>query len=124
MIWIPAFTFSNAGHHDALCLTDNGKCLLFGADNQMALGIVPNISYANDNIMLKHGEKLILYTDGVSEAVDLKNNEYGVDRLKKLILKHRTLSCNSLAQTIVNDTIQFEAGNRFDDITLLILRRK
>jgi serine phosphatase RsbU (regulator of sigma subunit) len=118
------FTFSNAGHHETLCLTEENKCISFGISMQMALGIMPDNSYTNDYMTLKPGEKLILYTDGISEAVDLNNNEYGVDRLKKLILKHKKLSCNSLAQTIVDDVIEFEKGNRFDDITLLILSRK
>ena len=118
------FTYSNAGHHEALLLTADAQCSEFGLSKQMAMGVMPDIQYTFDSIELNFGEKIILYTDGVTEAVDPENNEYGLVRLKNLIMENKNSTCDSLAETIVGDILKFEDGNRFDDITLLILQRK
>ena len=117
------FTFSNAGHHEALRLTADNKCLPFSFSKEMAMGIMPDIKYSIDKIKVKHGEKIIFYTDGVIEAVDSENNEYGTARLKQIIQKNTKMDCKLMAESIANDVIEFEKGNRFDDITILIFER-
>jgi serine phosphatase RsbU (regulator of sigma subunit) len=118
------FTYSNAGHLDAFHLTSEGQCRTFGSSSQMVLGVVTGMKYTLGSINLYPGEKIILYTDGVTEALNSKDEEYGLERLNRFILKNKKVGCEVLAKGIVDDVIKFENGVRFDDITILILERK
>ena len=115
-------SYANAGHHTAILVRDS-HIIRTGNLNNIALGILNDAEYETCSRKTNVDDILILYTDGIPEAISLKNEEYGEDRLEKLVLKNKELSLNELCDTIVNDVVSFEAESRFDDITLLAFKR-
>ena len=73
--------------------------------------------------LLKKDDLVVMYTDGVFEAVSPVNKEYGEERLMDLIVKNRNLEINEICLSILSDLEVFEQGSRFDDVTLVALRK-
>jgi sigma-B regulation protein RsbU (phosphoserine phosphatase) len=85
------------------------------------IGMMPDLIVEERTIDLKSGDRLILYSDGITDAIDATEQNYGVPRLQKTILEHRTDSVEKLADAIFNDVVSFEGdAPQFDDITLLV----
>jgi sigma-B regulation protein RsbU (phosphoserine phosphatase) len=71
-----------------------------------------------------HGDTLLLYTDGVTEAVDPEYNEYGEERLGILLKQCAKLSCQEIINAVKADVKVFtKEAEQSDDITLLALKR-
>ena len=115
-------SYANAGHHAAILIRDN-SIIRPKKLNNIALGIFEDAEYETCLNKTNINDIIILYTDGVPEAVSLEEEEYGEERLEKLVLKNKELSLDELCDTIVNDVVCFEAENRFDDMTLLAFKR-
>jgi serine phosphatase RsbU (regulator of sigma subunit) len=73
---------------------------------------------------LKSGDSLLLYTDGLSEARDGAGDEYGVERLTRLLSGCQSLAPQSLLSDCLEDLKRFSAGARkADDLTMMAIRR-
>lgn len=116
--------YANAGHHEFICSNLDNKIEPGGLLNNIALGIYDETKYTTSEIKLEPEESLILYTDGIIEAPNKNNEEYGLTRLVKLIENSSTRSIEGLGNLITKDALEFEKDERFDDITILILKRK
>lgn len=118
------FRYVNAGHNPPLHLPydsdqfrelDKGG-LLLGALQAMA-------PYQETDIPLKQGDIVVFYTDGVNEAQTEKGDkEFGEDRLRECILKHRDKSAHYIQDQIIHAVNTFTEGHQFDDLTLLIFK--
>ncbi|MCP4178563.1 MAG: SpoIIE family protein phosphatase [bacterium] len=136
--------YANAGHHDAIILNNNRDNSLgqisdftkhfnklsscraynsFGSLSNLPLGIMEDATYKAGHKLLKTGDSIICYTDGVTEAISPSEEEYGDNRLCELIVKNKNLSPLKLLEKIIKEVTDFEEGNRFDDITVMIFRR-
>jgi serine phosphatase RsbU (regulator of sigma subunit) len=115
--------YANAGHHDALGIKTDGEFVKFGAKNRVALGVIPDIQYIEESNTVLPGEKILFCTDGVYEAVSPDNEEYGEERLKNLLAENENFNCEKLCSKIVDNVRAFEKNIKFDDITILILKR-
>jgi serine phosphatase RsbU (regulator of sigma subunit) len=115
-------TYANAGHHTGIFLRNN-KIIRAENFKNIALGIYDQAEYKTGKIDALIGDTIILYTDGISEAVSPEGKEYGEKRLEKLILTNKDLHLDTLCDTIIKDVTVFECENRFDDITLLAFKR-
>ena len=83
------------------------------------LGLQEDWDCAIKEVRLVPGDTLVLYTDGVTEAMNRGGEEFGEDRLIELVLTHSRLPVSALLRSIVNDVLHF-AGKEFqDDITLV-----
>lgn len=69
------------------------------------------------------GDILVLYTDGVTEATDQSEEEFGESRLIDAIFKNRNLSAQDLAQTVSAEALEFCRGKQNDDITIAVTKR-
>ncbi|MCF7792102.1 MAG: SpoIIE family protein phosphatase [Victivallales bacterium] len=118
-----AFTYSNAGHHDFICIDSNKNVTSAGTLNNTALGLFEEVNYQTVRESLKPGQALTLFTDGIIEAPDENNNEYGIDRLKKFYAENYQNDLKLFGDLIFKDVLEYQEGNKFDDITLLILKR-
>jgi sigma-B regulation protein RsbU (phosphoserine phosphatase) len=110
---------ANAGH-PSLLLRNNQKQVLSKAKaSGPPLGILSNISYNQEEILLKNGEIVFIYTDGVTDPKNSNNAHYGVERLCDML---KTAE-NSLEDFIINleKSIQQFVGNKqkFDDLTAM-----
>jgi sigma-B regulation protein RsbU (phosphoserine phosphatase) len=88
------------------------------------LGIVAEQQFRVENINMGHGDVLVMFTDGITEAQDRSGTLYGEDRLRDLIRIHHAAGAEHVAQAILEDVQQFSAGARYaDDKTLIVIRR-
>ncbi len=116
------FTYVNAGHNPPFLLRQDGsvKCLDKGG---LILGTIPGVPYEQETIKLAPGELLLMYTDGVSEAMNNAEEEFGDERIAKLLQEHSSLSPQELLAKLEADVVAFAGSNEFeDDFTLLAAR--
>jgi len=118
------FLYANAGHHSAISLTSSGEYKEFGVMGNTVLGMFPDQVYHVGEASLSPEETLILYTDGIIDAISPNNDMYGNEHLKQILVDSASLSPDALIDKVVSDVKSFEDDSRFDDITILALRRK
>lgn len=116
-------TYVSAGHNYPLMLKDGSiDTILLKADG-IALGVEQNITLEERMIQLDRGDLLVLYTDGVTEAIDRQEQEFGEERLIALAQQYSNLPAAEVITHIRDEVIRFSDGQpQFDDITLLILK--
>ncbi len=114
--------YSNAGHNPPLLLRHKGGTEALH-DGGVALGVLPEATYDERPIALGLGDVLVLYTDGVSEAENESNEQFGTDRLEAVIRAHPSASAAELVSFVVQ-AVEDWAGERgpSDDLTLLVMR--
>ena len=117
------FTYANAGHDLPYVRRHGGECEELRARG-MPLGLMPQMSYEEKEIMLDTGEAALFYSDGLVEAHDPKGEMFGFPRLHSLVAEHGGEE-NSLEETLLEELYSFvgEGWGQEDDITLLTLRR-
>lgn len=112
--------FTNAGHNPPLLVRANGECVRLEAGGSV-LGAFPNASFTEDKIELQHGDRLVLFTDGLTEALDECGEQFGEQRLIELLRDHRGQNAEDLKETLFNAAGQF-CGNAFrDDAALMVI---
>lgn len=116
------FVYSNAGHNPPLLIKPNGE-FRFVEYGDLPLGMFRNMHYHQHFIRFETGQTLVLYTDGITEATNEKDEEYGRERFAELVLKGIHLSAKDLIEFIREDLIKF-TGQQFlnDDGTLFIVK--
>jgi len=114
-------TYANAGH-DLPYLHRNGEAEELRARG-MPLGLMPGMSYEENEIVLDGGEGVFFYSDGLVEAHDPKGEMFGFPRLRALVAEHGEE--RSLEDSLLEELYSFvgEGWEQEDDITLLTLRR-
>lgn len=117
-------TIVNAGHMAPLLRDVHGRVQKVGAEESgLPLGIKPDTEYKQTQITLAPGDMLLLYTDGVTEAMTAANEIYGLKRLTEF-LNHAPLEVEPLGEALVEDVEKFCAGEpQRDDICLICFRR-
>ena len=113
-------SYANAGHCPPM-LMRNGSCLRL-KEGGPVLGIFPGRSYVQDEVELRAGDFLVLFTDGVTEAGNLSGQEFGEDRLQQLLTSGRNLSAAAMREQIMNAVTEFSGGIVDDDVTLMVLK--
>ena len=113
--------YVNAGHN-APFLIRRGRGLERFPATAMVLGIDPNCSFETRAARIGPGERLLLYTDGISEAFNMREEEYGEPRVAAFLEAHAALSSEELIQGLVNDVLAFCGAARLkDDMTLMTI---
>ena len=114
--------YSNAGHNLPFYLSRDGVSPLenFGG---ISLGLVEGSPYATGRMLLRPGDALLLYTDGVTEAMDLAKTLYSDERLEQFLGTNRSSAPRQIIGDLASDVRHF-AGQapQSDDITVLALR--
>ena len=77
--------FSNGGHNSPYILRANGNVEQLPVSTNCIVGAISDVEFSNDKTSLGVGDTLILYTDGVNEATNADNQEYGDDRMERLL---------------------------------------
>jgi sigma-B regulation protein RsbU (phosphoserine phosphatase) len=113
----------NAGHPPAL-VGRNGKIDKISATG-LPLGMFANQKFSVENLKLEAGEMLILYTDGVPDALNSHNEEYGMSRFADVATASWPLGPEKLVANCLADVSKFREGRpRFDDISIMGIRRQ
>ncbi|MFK7952675.1 MAG: GAF domain-containing SpoIIE family protein phosphatase [Ekhidna sp.] len=119
--------FSRAGHCPTLMYCSKKKEVNFLECDGMGLGMVRNSSYEkyvqSNIISYNSGDTLLLYTDGITEAKDDKDQQFGSERLKESFTSHALKSPELVKEGIISDLLEFIQSEEIDDdYTLVIVR--
>jgi serine phosphatase RsbU (regulator of sigma subunit) len=118
-----AVRFCNAGHLPGLVLHGDGAAEWLG-NGGPPLGLLPGASYVRGEACLGPGDLLVIYSDGITEAVDPDDEMYGRERLADVCAQHQNEPLGDLAAAIDRDLADFVKGVPFhDDRTVVLLRR-
>ena len=113
--------YSNGGHNLPYYLHHSGVSPLENTGGR-ALGIVEQSPYASGRMVLGPGETLLLYTDGITEAMDPSDSLYSDQRLERFLASNRSSSPRQMIGELVSDVRHFAGGApQSDDITALAL---
>jgi sigma-B regulation protein RsbU (phosphoserine phosphatase) len=113
--------YVSAGHNPALLQRGSGEMELLKATG-VPLGMFPNSSWKEESVTLERGDLLCVYTDGVSEALDAADEEFGLDRLGRLLTPGAPVE--ELCRSVFDAVEEFAADvPQYDDQTLLLIRR-
>lgn len=116
-------TYVNAGHNPPLLFRGNtGGVILLGAKG-IALGVLDDINLEEIQLDLGSNDTVVFYTDGVTEAIDAKEEQFGQERLINLVVENSHLSASSLVDKVKSEVVDFSIGQpQFDDLTLVVLK--
>lgn len=116
--------FSCAGHNPPLLLRADSDKPDELTTHDIALGVLEEVELHEQEVDLLPGDILVCYTDGVTEAINLSEDAFGVPRLIDIIKAHRNESAEAILAAINTSFHDFTNGSPpFDDVTLLILKR-
>jgi serine phosphatase RsbU (regulator of sigma subunit) len=117
--------YVNAGHNPPLLLRKGSDEMVALRGKGIALGVKQNIRLEENVIDIGPGDTLVLYTDGVTEAVNEKGEAFGEERLKLAIRESRDATAREIILRIQDAVIAFAGTmHQFDDITLLVAKVK
>ena len=112
--------YVNAGHNAPIVLHQDGSHHRL-QEGGGVLGVFPTQTFAVGAMQLEAGDRVVLFTDGVTEASDPQNEEFGEERLVQLLEQNRACSAGEIQKKILDAAGAFCQGNWHDDATLLIL---
>ncbi|MEJ2615991.1 MAG: PP2C family protein-serine/threonine phosphatase [Ignavibacteriaceae bacterium] len=117
-------TYCNAGHNEPFLFSKENKLTKLSTGGLVA-GIVPSYPFEEAAFSMLPGELLILFSDGITEAMNNNEEEFGDDRLMEVIVNHRTESPEKLIEIIFKYVKKFcDNTAQMDDMTIVIIKRK
>ena len=118
------FTYASGGHDSPLIVHPDGSSNLLPLTGGIVLGIVPDLDYQENIISLAPGDTVICYTDGVTEAMNSRGEQFGIERLRQTFLDSPPRDARDAVQKIFDAVNGFAEGAiQSDDITCLTLCR-
>lgn len=113
--------YVSCGHLPALLVRSGGPVERLDSTNTV-LGLFNKWTCESRELQLCPGDVLVLYTDGVTEAFNDQNEEFGEERLIEVLRRHRTLSSKKLLDVIVGEVQRHSPREQQDDLTLIVAR--
>ena len=118
-----SLTFLNAGHNPPLIVHTGGTMEQLAAGG-LPLGIMGDAEFREGRTQLRPGDVLVIYSDGVSEAVNPNGEEFGPTRLYEVVARNLDASAGGIRDRIESALTKFCQGTpAADDITLVIVKR-
>ncbi len=115
-------TYSNAGHNPPYIINKDGKVIALESTGDIVIGVMDGITYHEAEVRLEKGERLFLFTDGVTEALNDKGDFYMEARLEKILANAQTLTAREMIAKVSMDLSQFTKGApQSDDITMMAI---
>jgi len=117
-------TYANGGHNPPLIVHKDSTSSLLPQTEGLALGLLPDYEYQQNTVTVEPGETLVLYTDGVTEAMNADEEEFGVERLQQIFADPHPHEAHAITQLIFNAVDEFAGDTpQSDDVTCLTLCR-
>jgi phosphoserine phosphatase RsbU/P len=110
--------YANAGHNPPLVARTNGDVERLRASGTV-LGVFPDAEYLGAEAALQSGDRLLLYTDGITEARNHDEEEFGIERLTAILTRNRHLGAAELHAVVMDEVTRFATAGFQDDATLL-----
>jgi len=112
-------SYTNAGHCEPILVRQNGECIRVNHGG-VVLGVFPEWQYKQEHLDLDPGDRLVLFTDGITETVNAGNEEFGEERLLDVLRENRALDAESLQKRVMAAVADFSGGSFQDDATLIV----
>ena len=117
------FQYVNAGHNPPYLVHASGEIEQLSVGG-LLLGMFPEATYESATLKLQAGDVLVLYSDGVTEARNDADDEYGEERLTAFLAKNRGLDPEKLVESLIRTVNEFSKdGKPGDDVTVTVIRR-
>lgn len=117
-----ALSYANGGHNPPYVRHCDGSVETLGGAGGLVLGAMPGMKYPQHSFQLRPGDRLVLYTDGVTEAFNPAEEAYGEHRLVEEVKAHGDVAAATLVERICRSVTVFSgAAPQSDDITLTVL---
>jgi sigma-B regulation protein RsbU (phosphoserine phosphatase) len=117
-------SYCNAGHNPPYVIKNNGEVSVLPMSQDPMAGAIEGLDYHVASLKLDHGDALLLFTDGVTEAMNTQFEEFGEQRLEQTLKGQKQCSCQQTVEAIKSDVAAFTDGaEQSDDITILALKR-
>jgi sigma-B regulation protein RsbU (phosphoserine phosphatase) len=113
-------TYTNAGHNPPLVVCRDGSFARLSSGG-LVTGIFSDVGYEEGAIILEPGDRLVLFTDGITEARSREGAEFGEDGLLHTLMQHRDLDSTALVDTIFDEVSSFSGMGLQDDATALVM---
>jgi serine phosphatase RsbU (regulator of sigma subunit) len=118
-------TLSNAGQTQPIvCPGDKSKPLYIDTQgDKFPLGILKDCDYRKTQVLLKQGDTVVFYTDGVVEAINDKGELYGFDRFMTSIAERRDLEAHGMLEKLIDDVLHYVGDvEQHDDLTVVVVK--
>lgn len=113
-------TFANAGHYPPILIRADGTVERLGTGGPV-LGVFPEGTYDQGRVPLRAGDRIVLYTDGITDVCNADDEEFGDSRLVDLAVANRGCSAPALQARLANAADAFSDGRFHDDATLIVM---
>jgi phosphoserine phosphatase RsbU/P len=117
--------YVNAGHNPPMVFRQRGGTLEFVRldEGGPVIGLMEDMSYSQGKVELEPGDLFVAFTDGISEAMNAADEEWGEERLKSAVLANRGVTARAMIERLMASADEFVAGApQHDDMTLSIVR--
>jgi sigma-B regulation protein RsbU (phosphoserine phosphatase) len=115
--------YANCGHNDGIVLRRDGSVELLTATG-LPVGLFAQAAYEEGRVDLAAGDVLMIYSDGVPEASDIHEQDFGMDRVIEVLKSYRDRPAAEVADRMMQTIDAFVgAAPQFDDITLMVMKR-
>lgn len=116
------FYYTNAGHHSPVLIRANGELFRLGKPH-FFLGMTESVDFDTESIELQPGDTVVMYTDGIPEAMNPEQELYDEDRLLEYLKRHARLPAKALVEGLMRDVEAFCRGQpATDDKAVLLMR--
>ena len=116
--------YCNAGHNAPILIShEPGKASFIQTTHRLPLGIMSDVTFQTETLNLQNGDALFLYTDGITESMNLERQEFGDEQTLQCVTAHASESTQDIVKKLYKDIQQHAAGaEQSDDITMLCFR--
>jgi sigma-B regulation protein RsbU (phosphoserine phosphatase) len=111
-------SYCNAGHNPPILVCGPGEVQLLDCGGGV-LGVIEHWNYDEREIPLRSGDRLLMYTDGITESRNSAGEEFGEDRLADLVLRFKPNGAATLAEEAISEARRFNNENFEDDLTVV-----
>ena len=117
-------TYSNAGHNYPFLFSKDGNIKQL-EEGDIVLGCIESFQFSENVISLEPEELLLIYSDGITEAINENEEELGEEAMTNIIIKNPDLSLEEMSEKIL-EKVKLHSGNnlQYDDMTLVLIKRK
>jgi sigma-B regulation protein RsbU (phosphoserine phosphatase) len=113
--------FTNCGHNQPVLVRADGNAKRLSEGGPAFARLMRETDYGSGEIELVAGDRLVFFTDGVSEAADGEGEQFGEDRIVELIVEHRDQNAPRLEAVIADTVLAHADGALQDDLTLVVV---
>ena len=111
--------YCNAGHNPPVLVRADGRAIRLDQGGSALSRLFSHTPFHQGEEEIREGDRLVLFTDGVSEARDTAGNDFSEERLEQIIAANRTSPARELIATILDSVSSFSGGRTDDDLTLV-----